>query len=269
MDYSNAYILCLKPAKKHTSITTLRLQLMAEKILLIEDDKKLTKLLSLYLTRNGFEVSVGHDGSDTEKLIIEHSPALLILDLMLPGMDGLSVTREIRTSFSGKILILTASDDDMDQVAALEMGADDYVCKPIKPRVLLARIRMLLRRKELPEENSPLANPTPQPNIDPHLLQLSSLSLNKLTQHALLDQQRVNLTPSEFDLLWILVEHADQVLSRERLVKLTRGIDYDGLDRTIDNKIVLLRKKLQDDPALPKRIITLRGKGYLLVSSEW
>ncbi len=243
---------------------------MSESILLIEDDEKLTKLLSLYLTRNGFCVEVGHKGTDTKRLIDSHNPDLLILDLMLPEMDGLSVCREIRADFKGKILILTASDDDMDQVAALEMGADDFVCKPLQPRVLLARIRMLLRRKELASEPSPKDESDHlEANEDDNVLQLGSLQLNKLTQRCLLDGELINLTPSEFDLLLILVSHADQVLSREHLVKLTRGIDYDGIDRTIDNKIVLLRKKLQDDPALPKRIITLRGKGYLLVSSEW
>ncbi len=242
---------------------------MSEKILLIEDDEKLTKLLSLYLTRNGFEVAVGHNGAETPQLLLNHKPDLLILDLMLPGMDGLSVCREIRTSFQGKILILTASDEDMDQVAALEMGADDYVCKPIKPRVLLARIRMLLRRKELTGIANSSHGYGPVPIIDKNILQLGCLHLNQLTQRCLLNKTLVNLTPSEFDLLWILVESADQVLSREHLVKSTRGIAYDGIDRTIDNKIVLLRKKLQDDPTLPKRIITLRGKGYLLVANQW
>ncbi|MCJ8337894.1 MAG: response regulator transcription factor [Pseudomonadales bacterium] len=242
---------------------------MTEKILLIEDDVKLTKLLSLYLTRNGFEVAVGHSGTDAMPMLSNSDPDLLILDLMLPGMDGLSVCREVRSSYQGKILILTASDDDMDQVAALEMGADDFVCKPLKPRVLLARIRMLLRRKDQaaePMHNNELVQ---QLAKDTNIVQLGALILNQMTQRCTLDQQLINLTPSEFELLWILVAHKDQVLSRERLVKLTRGIDYDGIDRTIDNKIVLLRKKLQDDPSLPKRIITLRGKGYLLVASEW
>lgn len=242
---------------------------MTEKILLIEDDEKLTKLLSLYLSRNGFEVEVGHSGTDAVPMLSNSDPDLLILDLMLPGMDGLSVCREVRSSYHGKILILTASDDDMDQVAALEMGADDFVCKPLKPRVLLARIRMLLRRKEQPAETSPEHNQSQALPEDSNTVQLGALNLNQMTQRCMLNQQLINLTPSEFELLWILVEHKDHVLSRERLVKLTRGIDYDGIDRTIDNKIVLLRKKLQDDPSLPKRIITLRGKGYLLVASEW
>jgi len=241
---------------------------MQEKILLIEDDKKLSNLLSLYLSRNGLTVFTGFDGTHCEGLLATHQPDLLILDLMLPGKDGLSVCREIRSQFNGKILILTASDDDMDQVAALEMGADDFVCKPIQPRVLLARIRMLLRRKE-PVIDTADTDSNTQQTTDSNIFQLGSLSLNVLTQRTLLNDNLVNLTPSEFDLLRILVQHADEVLSRERLVKLTRGIDYDGIDRTIDNKIVLLRKKLQDDPALPKKIITLRGKGYLLVASEW
>ncbi|MGB1238361.1 MAG: response regulator [Pseudomonadales bacterium] len=240
---------------------------MSEKILLIEDDEKLTQLLSLYLTRNGFTVDVGHAGTDAMPMLEQCKPDLLILDLMLPGLDGLSVCREVRSSFKGKILILTASDDDMDQVAALEMGADDFVCKPLKPRVLLARIRMLLRRKESVDvvEEDVVAQPQ---SADENHIRLGALTLNNLTQRCLLSDELISLTPSEFELLWIFASHADQVLSRERLVKLTRGIEYDGIDRTIDNKIVLLRKKLLDDPALPKKIITVRGKGYVLVSSE-
>lgn len=244
---------------------------MTPKVLLIEDDEKLTELLSLYLSRNGFEVQVGHKGSDAKPMLARFQPDLLILDLMLPELDGLSVCREVRTEFSGKILILTASDDDMDQVAALEMGADDFVCKPLQPRVLLARIRMLLRRQDAEENSSASVTNTggsAHQNSDKKLV-LGGLELNQLLQSCRLDAAEVNLTPGEFDLLWILASHADEVLSRENLVKLTRGIDYDGVDRTIDNKIALLRKKLQDDPAKPTRIITVRGKGYLLVSDSW
>ncbi|MEH6473551.1 MAG: response regulator [Halopseudomonas sp.] len=243
---------------------------MSGKILLIEDDEKLTELLRLYLTRSGFEVSVGHSGTDAHPMLLETKPDLLILDLMLPGLDGLSICRQVRTSFAGKILILTASDDDMDQVAALEMGADDFVCKPLPPRVLLARIRMLLRRESGIEQPShPPSIPVDSPTVIEHKLCLGGLELNQLTQRCLLSGNRVGLTPGEFDLLWLLATHADQVLSRDHLVKHTRGIDYDGVDRTIDNKIVLLRKKLNDDPALPTRIITVRGKGYLLVADQW
>lgn len=241
---------------------------MAAKILLIEDDEKLTQLLTLYLERNGFQVEVGFKGTDAEPLIERFQPDLVILDLMLPEMDGLSVCRQIRTTFPGKILILTASDDDMDQVAALEMGADDFVCKPLQPRVLLARIRMLLRRPG--NEVSPTRDDV-QESVKPSsdLVRMGQLSLDKRRQRCELDAELIGLTPGEFDLLWLLVSHADQVLSREQLVKETRGIDYDGIDRTIDNKIVILRKKLRDNPSNPSRIITVRGKGYLLVSDSW
>lgn len=242
---------------------------MPDKILLIEDDVKLTQLLSTYLQRNGFDVAAGHRGDQALALLNQTQPDILILDLMLPGLDGLSVCREIRGAFAGKILILTASDDDMDQVAALEMGADDFVCKPLQPRVLLARIRMLLRRQPVAGANEEGAESGSEPTQAAHQLQLGALSLNQLSHVCLLDTQRVNLTPGEFDLLWLLASHQDEALSRDTLVKTTRGIEYDGVDRTIDNKIAILRKKLGDDAALPRRIITVRGKGYMLLSDQW
>lgn len=238
-------------------------------ILLIEDDVKLTELLDLYLSRNGYQVAIGHSGNDAQRLIEETTPDLLILDLMLPGMDGLSICRAVRASYHGKILILTASDDDMDQVAALEMGADDYVCKPLHPRVLLARIRMLLRRQEEEPQNSEAGLATIQPATDAQSLTFGQLTLNGTTKRAQLNGETVSLTPAEFDLLWLLAQHPDTPLSREELVRETRGIEYDGVDRTIDNRIVTLRKKLQDNASQPQRIITVRGKGYLFVANSW
>lgn len=240
-------------------------------ILLIEDDVKLTELLDIYLSRNGYQVAIGHTGHDAQRLIEEVNPDLLILDLMLPGMDGLSICRAVRASFHGKILILTASDDDMDQVAALEMGADDYVCKPLHPRVLLARIRMLLRRQDeaqLSNMDGP-ANAANQPTRDSQTLFFGQLALNGTTKRAQLAGDTINLTPAEFDLLWLLAQNPDTPLSREELVRETRGIEYDGVDRTIDNRIVTLRKKLQDNASQPQRIITVRGKGYLFVADSW
>ena len=233
-------------------------------ILLIEDDVKLTELLDLYLSRNGYQVAIGHTGHDAQRLIEEVDPDLLILDLMLPGMDGLSICRAVRATYHGKILILTASDDDMDQVAALEMGADDYVCKPLHPRVLLARIRMLLRRHE--DDTDTPGNPSVP---DTQSLSFGKLALNGTTKRAQLAGETINLTPAEFDLLWLLAQHPDTPLSREELVRETRGIEYDGVDRTIDNRIVTLRKKLQDNASQPQRIITVRGKGYLFVANSW
>lgn len=241
------------------------------RILLVEDDEKLTSLITLYLEKQGMQVSCEHMGSLAPARIIQEQPDLVILDLMLPGKDGLSICREIRADYQGKVLILTASDDDMDQVAALEMGADDFVIKPLQPRVLLARIRMLLRRQELLSDNAGPAETgrTNQKAVNGHQLEYGCLKLHQPRRECLLHGEMINLTPSEFDLIWLLASHADNPLSREHLVREVRGIEYDGLDRTIDNKVVSLRKKLGDDPQHPHRLITVRSKGYLFASESW
>ncbi|TQQ50315.1 response regulator [Vibrio cholerae] len=226
---------------------------------IIEDDTKLREMLAEYMTNQGFQVTTFATGETAPEQILLNQPDLVLLDLMLPGENGLTICRQIRAQFLGKILMLTASDDDFDHVAALEMGADDFVNKPIKPRVLLARIRMLMRREERTTANADTT----------HLLQFGALLLNQSRRHCELDGEVINLSDSEFDLLWLLASAADQVVSREFLTKSLRGIEYDGLDRTVDNKIVTLRKKLCDDSSTPKRIITVRGKGYLFVPDTW
>ncbi|ENM3758366.1 response regulator transcription factor CarR [Vibrio cholerae] len=226
---------------------------------IIEDDIKLREMLAEYMTNQGFQVTTFATGETAPEQILLNQPDLVLLDLMLPGENGLTICRQIRAQFLGKILMLTASDDDFDHVAALEMGADDFVNKPIKPRVLLARIRMLMRREERTTANADTT----------HLLQFGALLLNQSRRYCELDGEVINLSDSEFDLLWLLASAADQVVSREFLTKSLRGIEYDGLDRTVDNKIVTLRKKLCDDSSTPKRIITVRGKGYLFVPDTW
>lgn len=234
-----------------------RQEMANTRITLVEDDNKISDLLTNYLRNQHFDVERIDEGSRAGQLILERQPELVILDLMLPGSDGLSICREIRAQYQGKILILTASEDDMDQVAALEMGADDFVNKPIQPRVLLARIRMLLRRQEnVPTESN-------------RERQFGELYLDNARKFCAISQLEVNLTTAEFDLLWLLSSHPDEILSREYLVKETRGIEYDGIDRSIDNKVVILRKKLGDNPSLPRKIITVRGKGYLFVPDRW
>ncbi|MFB9887884.1 response regulator [Balneatrix alpica] len=233
-------------------------------ILLVEDDQKLASLISQYLSKHGFQVDCLHQGQEAVQLIPQRQPELVILDLMLPGLDGLSICREVRNRYNGKILVLTASEDDMDQVAALEMGADDYVNKPLHPRVLLARIRMLLRRVET--SPSAMAEATPTSSKE---LRYGHLYLNHIQRLCQLGSDNIALTPGEFDLLWLLASHPEQTLSRDELVKQTRGIEYDGLDRSIDNKITSLRRKLGDNASLPQRLITVRGKGYLFVPDVW
>jgi len=237
-------------------------------IMLVEDDNKLASLLHDYLSNFGFDVVVVHSGIDAVEKILSIQPSLVVLDLMLPGLDGLSVCRKVRSQFSGRILMLTASGDDMDQVAALEIGADDFVQKPIQPRVLLARIKNLLRRDQGSTEATTSAELNQASRSDKEKA-FGSLWLNESLQRCKLNDELVPLTPSEFLLLWHLVKHAEQVLSREELLQSLRNIEYDGLDRSVDNKIAQIRKKLKDDANRPQGVITVRGKGYMFVPDYW
>jgi len=239
--------------------------------MLVDDDDKSTSLLQSYLSNFGFDVVVVHSGIDAVEQIVTIQPSLVVLDLMLPGLDGLSVCRKVRNQFSGQILMLTASGDDMDQVAALEIGADDFVQKPIQPRVLLARIKNLLRREQGSTEVTQSAelNQVSQPIHSNKEKVFGALWLNESLQRCKLNDELVPLTPSEFLLLWHLAKHAEQVLSREELLQSLRNIEYDGLDRSVDNKIAQIRKKLKDDANRPQGVITVRGKGYMFVPDYW
>ncbi|WP_375749213.1 response regulator [Vibrio sp. HN007] len=230
-----------------------------QKMLIVEDDTKLRLMLEDYFIQQDFDVTSLNDGSDASERILSQQPDIVLLDLMLPVNDGLTICRQTRAGFKGKILMLTASDDDFDHVAGLEIGADDFVTKPIKPRVLLARVRNLLRRQEAPVE--------PQDD-DEHLI-YGTLSLKYRYKKCELKGTVLPLTDSEFDLLWILASNPDTALSRDFLTKELRGIEYDGFDRTVDNKIVRLRKLLGDENTPPEKIQTLRGKGYQFVSTNW
>jgi two-component system response regulator RstA len=234
---------------------------MEEKIHLfvVEDDPKMREMLTDYFEAQNYTVTALEQGTGAAERILADQPNLVLLDLMLPGDDGLTICRQIRNDFHGLIMMLTASDDDFDHVAALEIGADDFVSKPIKPRVLMARVRMLLRRQ----------SEVILPSTPSRLLQYGGLVLNQARRQCQLDEQSITLTESEFDLLWQLASHPDAVQSRDTLTKALRGIEYDGIDRTVDNKVVTLRKKLMDDAASPHRIITVRGKGYLFVPDTW
>lgn len=226
-------------------------------ILLVEDDDRLGILISSYLTEQGFDLSIERRGDTAVTRILHEQPDLVILDLLLPGMDGLTICQQVRADYQGPILMLTALEDDMDQVAGLEMGADDYVKKPVLPRVLLARIRALLRRREKVNGENTVAPET----IDE--LVFGRLSINRAAQSVQLNRQPVILTTNEFNLLWLLASHAGQILDRATIYRKLRGIDYDGLDRSVDLTISHLRKKLEEDADHPKRIKTVWGQGYL------
>ncbi|MBF1800950.1 response regulator [Alloalcanivorax profundimaris] len=224
-------------------------------IMIVEDDERLADLTCEYLRSNGLEVTVVSDGEEAIRRIRSEQPDLVVLDLMLPGADGLTVCREVRGAYKNPILMLTARTDDMDQVLGLEMGADDYVAKPVKPRVLLARIRALLRRVETDSER----------DSSPSRLEFGVLVIDNSAREVTLRGQSVDLTSAEYDLLWLLASNAGTVLSRETIFEKLRGIQYDGQDRSIDVRISRIRPKVGDDPENPKRIKTVRSKGYLFV----
>ncbi|MDP3845384.1 MAG: winged helix-turn-helix domain-containing protein [Pseudomonas sp.] len=227
-------------------------------ILIVEDDQRLAELTREYLASNGLAVAIEADGAKAAARILREQPALVILDLMLPGEDGLSICRTLRSQqYRGAILMLTALADDMDQVLGLELGADDYVCKPVRPRLLLARVHALLRRHPTSAQAEAAA---------PEALHFGPLQIDHARREASLHEVSIELTSAEFDLLWLLAANSGRILSREEIFTALRGIGYDGLDRSIDVRISRIRPKIGDDPEHPKVIKTVRGKGYLFVA---
>jgi DNA-binding response OmpR family regulator len=247
-------------------------------ILLIDDDESLNDLVEQYLTGQGFSVTTITDGTGAAASIIEHNPDLVILDIMLPGADGLSICRQVRPQYEGPVLMLTALGDDIDEVAGLETGADDYLSKPVRPRVLLARIRALLRRHERTAVNAAAGDgvvstagsgaESAANGSVPSVTQSADITIGDIT----ISRSRmsvshlghaVNVTDAEFDLLYLLASRAGQLLSRDEINRELRGLEHDGIDRTIDLRISRLRRKLGDDSKEPQIIKSVRGKGYL------
>ena len=228
-----------------------------KRILLVEDDDKLAALVKQYLEQSGFEVYVEGHGDHAVEAVTRLQPDLLILDIMLPGKDGLTLCKELRPQYAGPILMLTARDEDFDQVLGLEFGADDYVIKPAEPRVLLARIHALLRRAQPSRESKPDA------------LVFGGLRIDRASRNVTLDDEPVLLSSHEFDLLSLIAEQAGQILSRDWLFQAIYKREYDGLDRSMDVRISQLRKKLGDSADEPRRIKTVWGKGYLFVADAW
>lgn len=226
------------------------------KILLVEDDLGLQQLTKDYLEHNDLEVVVLERGDEVFSFLENNPIDLMILDVMLPGKDGFSVCREVRNKFTLPILMLTAKDEDFDQVIGLELGADDYVIKPVEPRVLLARINALLRRVK------------PDLNVTEEL-QFGDLTIDKTSRIVKLNESEIVLTSHEFELLWLLASNAGEVLSRDHVHQHMIGRQYDGLDRTVDVRISRIRKKLGDNSDKPYRIKTVWGQGYLFVSDAW
>ena len=218
------------------------------RILLIEDDAEISRLTAMYLDAEGYQVAVIDDGALALEAIKNTKPELIILDLMLPGMSGIEICKAARELYQQPILILTACDDDISEVSLLKMGADDYLVKPLRPHVLVARIEALLRRTQTNQAAAATA------------LTISEAS-NKVTFQGKL----LNLTGSEYQMLKLLHKNVGKVISREQCCQALRGIDYDFSNRSIDMRISALRKKLGDDQMPYQVITTIRNQGYKLI----
>ena len=226
------------------------------RILLVEADERQAERVRDYLENNGFAVKVERDGACAVARICAEQPDVVILDLTCPGEDGLSICRHARSGYCGRILVLTARPDDFDQVSYLEVGADDYVIKPVAPRVLVARVRALMRRRQ---------NSRPVSEQRVAKLEFGEFMIDEARREARLSGELIALTSSEFDLLWLLTSNAGRILSREEIFEKLRGIEYDGQDRSIDVRVSRIRPKIGDDPTQPRLLKTVRLRGYLFV----
>jgi DNA-binding response OmpR family regulator len=230
---------------------------MMPSIMLIEDDVRLAELVGRYLEDSGFRVTIADLDRHVASQVFELAPELVILDLGLPGDDGFTICKQLRPAYPSPILILTARDNDIDHVLGLELGADDYVVKPVEPRVLVAHINALLRRGRSKEE----------PALG--LLRFGALVIDRVARSVRLNDMAIALSSSEFELLTCLASHAGEIQSREVLFRRLYKRDYDGLDRTLDVRISHLRKKLGEDGDTSERIKTIWGQGYLFVAGAW
>lgn len=221
-----------------------------KKVLVVDDDVKTVELVKLYLNRDGYRVLTAYDGTEALRLAREGHPDLIVLDLMLPGIDGLEICRTLRGESDVPIIMLTAKTTDQDKLIGLDLGADDYVTKPFSPRELAARVRVVLRR--LPGERGP------------DEIKHGELTVSFLRHEASLAGRSLNLTTVEFKLLGVLAKEPGRVFSRVQLIDEALGYDFEGFDRTIDVHILNLRRKLEPDPSHPKYLKTVYGTGYKL-----
>ena len=228
---------------------------MKKSILLVEDNQKLANFIKNSLTEAGYEVTTETRGDKAAYRIVKEAPDLVVLDIMLPEMDGKQICQTVRNEYTGKILMLTALKDIESEVTSLNLGADDYLTKPVAEAVLLAHIAALFRRPKLAEK------------ID-HI-QFNILHIDLVQCKVSLSGKPIDLSPSEFELLALLAKNADHSLNRDNITYALRGREYDGVDRSIDLRISYLRKKLGDNSQKPNKIKTMHRKGYVLVSTAW
>lgn len=250
------------------------------KIVFVEDDPEVGKLIAAYLGKHDIEVLVEPRGDTAQRFIEQEKPDLVLLDIMLPGKDGMTLCRDLRPGFSGPIVLLTSLDSDMNHILSLEMGANDYILKTTPPAVLLARLRLHLRQDNLRQNNllqNNLRQNNQQPGWDENMpsllprnaLHFGLLCIDPVNRQVTLGDEDIVLSTSDFDLIWELATHAGLIMDREALLLNLRGVSYDGLDRSIDVAISRLRRKLYDNALEPFRIKTVRNKGYLFAPNAW
>ncbi len=229
------------------------------RILVVDDDPGLRDLLERYLEDQGYKVTTVRDGVEMDQALSETEFDLLILDVMLPGEDGLSLLRRMVGSHSIPVIMVSARGEDVDRIVGLEVGADDYIAKPFNPREMLARVRAVLRRRSGGSEEQPDATPEDVHRFGPFELHIAS-------QRLLRDDEEVPLTTGEFTLLRVLVEHPGRVLDRNTLLDLIKGYEHQPFDRSMDVRVARLRRKIEDDPSHPRYIRTVWGRGYLFAA---
>jgi len=234
---------------------------MPDKMLVVEDDPTLLETLEYNLNRQGYQVLTAANGMDAVEIARKERPDLVVLDLMLPGLDGLEVCRILRQELSMPILMLTARADEIDKIIGLEMGADDYLTKPFSMRELLARVKAQLRRVRLTQADAG-APDAGQDASRPERMVFDDLTIDLSRREVLLRGEPVHLKPKEFDLLEFLARHLGMALSRSQILEQVWGWDYIGDTRTVDVHVRWLREKIEPEPAHPVRIVTVRGVGY-------
>ncbi|MBI0274896.1 two-component system response regulator RstA [Hafnia alvei] len=233
-------------------------------IVFVEDDQEVGQLIAAYLGKHDLDVTIEPRGDTAMETITRLNPDLVLLDIMLPGKDGMTLCRDLRPVYKGPIVLLTSLDSDMNHILSLEMGANDYILKTTPPAVLLARLRLHLRQHQ-PQTIESEATPVNTRNG----IHFGQLRIDPVNRQVTLKDKNINLSTSDFDLLWELATHAGTIMDRDALLLTLRGVSYDGMDRSIDVAISRLRRKLDDNAIDPFRIKTVRNKGYLFAPNAW
>ncbi len=226
-----------------------------KRVLVVDDEEMIVRTVRAYLEREGFKTYAAYDGEEALQEFADKGPDLIVLDLMLPKMSGIDVTKHIRTRSNVPIIMLTAKAAEADRIVGLELGADDYVVKPFSPRELVARVRAVLRRSE-------------GKSAEPERIEVGDLVIDLKAREVTLAGKSVELTPTEFDLLVFLARHPGQVFTRLQLLREVQGYTYDSFARTIDTHVKNIRRKLDEDPKNPRYILTVHGVGYRFTRDE-